>query len=164
MVEERISKLRTAQRKMLRKMVRVAPISGADVADTSSSGSCDTSSGDESHGHQRGETIAEYMQRATSIAENVAQKSGVSDWVTEQRMRYFGLAGHMARRTDGRWAKKAMLWQPINGSRLQGHPLKRWLDDVVQFCKKEAPQENWIYVAANRDRWSELAKKYASQA
>eukprot|EP00973_Karenia_brevis_P083396 11568113-Karenia_brevis.AAC.1 len=145
-------------------MINTTPFQGAGRSDDTSSKSGGSSSEEESDDQQSDEDFGEFMRRCTEIAESAAKDAKVSDWVCEQRRRYFGLAGHTARRTDGRWSKKAMLWQPLDGSRLQGHPLKRWLDDVVQFCRKEAPQENWIDIAANRDRWSQLAKKFASQA
>ena len=48
------------------------------------------------------ESYLEWLKRATGIAEHVAVKAGVEDWVKQQRRRKWSWAGHVARRTDGR--------------------------------------------------------------
>ncbi|CAH2234748.1 jg20975 [Pararge aegeria aegeria] len=39
-------------------------------------------------------------------------------------------AGHIARRTDGRWGLKVLEWRPRNGKRSVGRPPTRWTDDI----------------------------------
>ena len=41
-------------------------------------------------------------------------------------------AGHIARRTDGRWGGKVLEWRPRTGRRSVGRPPTRWSDDLVR--------------------------------
>ncbi|CAH2267719.1 jg4327 [Pararge aegeria aegeria] len=43
-------------------------------------------------------------------------------------------AGHIARRTDGRWGSKVLEWQPRTGKRSVDRPLTRWTDDIKQVA------------------------------
>ncbi|RVE40206.1 hypothetical protein evm_015144 [Chilo suppressalis] len=40
-------------------------------------------------------------------------------------------AGHIARRTDGRWGGKVLEWRPRTGKRSVGRPPTRWTDDLT---------------------------------
>eukprot|EP00973_Karenia_brevis_P036711 5058766-Karenia_brevis.AAC.1 len=70
-----------------------------------------------------GESFVDWISRATHMAEDVAAKLHVTDWVSEQRKRKWQLAGHTARRNDGRWSTQMVFWQP-HGIRNVGHPVK----------------------------------------
>jgi hypothetical protein len=39
-------------------------------------------------------------------------------------------AGHIVRRTDGRWGEKVLEWRPCTGRRSVGRPPTRWTDDL----------------------------------
>ncbi|CAH2269023.1 jg16047 [Pararge aegeria aegeria] len=39
-------------------------------------------------------------------------------------------AGHIVRRSDGRWGPKLLEWQPRTGKRSVGRPATRWTDDI----------------------------------
>ncbi|CAH2248054.1 jg12749 [Pararge aegeria aegeria] len=49
-------------------------------------------------------------------------------------------AGHIARRTDGRWGSKVLEWRPRTGKRSVGWPPARWAEDIEQVAgsRKEA--------------------------
>ena len=55
----------------------------------------------------------------------------IEDWVTKSRMMKWSWAGHVARRTDGRWSTAVLEWKPIGGKRNVGRPIKRWGDDLI---------------------------------
>ena len=63
--------------------------------------------------------------------------------------RKWRLAGHMARRTDGRWSETMLGWQPLYSHRGRGHPAKRWTTDVdAYFYHLEgAPFRLWSEIA-----------------
>ncbi|RVE54773.1 hypothetical protein evm_000540 [Chilo suppressalis] len=42
-------------------------------------------------------------------------------------------AGHIARRTDGRWGGKVLEWRPRTGKRSVGRPPTRWTDDLAHI-------------------------------
>ena len=48
---------------------------------------------------------ANWMQETTKECRKELQKYKVTNWVNGQRSRQFGMAGHVIRKTDGRWAK-----------------------------------------------------------
>ncbi|KAI8441652.1 hypothetical protein MSG28_015206 [Choristoneura fumiferana] len=43
-------------------------------------------------------------------------------------------AGHIARKTDGRWGQKVLEWRPRTGRRAVGRPPTRWSDDLVKVA------------------------------
>ena len=92
--------------------------------------------------------------RAIIIAEEEMQKAGVSDWVAAVRQQVWRLAGHIARRTDGRWSTAMLDWTPEGGGRSDGRPLKRWHEDIVRFfwAIGHEDQEAWRIAAACRKK------------
>ncbi|CAH2267257.1 jg14725 [Pararge aegeria aegeria] len=43
-------------------------------------------------------------------------------------------AGHLARRTDGRWGLKVLEWRPRTGKRSVGRPSTRWTNDMSRVA------------------------------
>ncbi|CAH2207461.1 jg24567 [Pararge aegeria aegeria] len=43
-------------------------------------------------------------------------------------------AGHIARRTDGRWGSKVLEWRPCTGKSSVGRPTTRWTDDIKRVA------------------------------
>ena len=75
-----------------------------------------------------------WIKRATHIAEEELQKANVTDWVREQRSRYWDFAGRIASCKDSRWSHAILNWIPEGGFRNVGSPRKRWKDDISAFC------------------------------
>ncbi|KAI8424129.1 hypothetical protein MSG28_002725 [Choristoneura fumiferana] len=67
-------------------------------------------------------------------------------------------AGHIARRTDGRWGRKLLEWRPRIGKRSVGRPPTRWTDDLVK-----AAGVRWMQAAANRSNWRSVGEAYVQQ-
>ena len=146
--------LRSMQRKMLRIIVNVRRTTVSSGDSTSSSTDDedeDCEEDDESHL----EPWLLWMSRATSLSEEMAQKHGICDWVEDQRRRKWRLAGHMARRNDGRWATKLLVWFPTFGFRSRGRPSMRWGDVLVDFHKSVYGDGHgtWIETAQDRSTW-----------
>ena len=53
-----------------------------------------------------------WICRATDFAEEQLAKARITDWVTEQRKRYWQFAGNMARISDDRWSSLVLSWSP----------------------------------------------------
>ena len=86
----------------------------------------------------------------------------VVDWVEEQRRRKWRWAGHIARRTDGRWTKWMLSWQPGRGQRGQGRPVTRWEDALVEFMRGRG---RWVDVAQDRKGskgWQALEEEFVT--
>ena len=45
-----------------------------------------------------------WIRRTTKFAEEQLSKAKITDWVTEQRKRYWDFAGRVARCSDSRWS------------------------------------------------------------
>ena len=166
--------LQGTQRKMLRQIVRVGrrmeQQATANLGDTSSSSSEDDSSeeSEDVNGVPGGEAEQQepwldWLRRWTHIAEGYAQRAKVSDWVRAQKKQSFLWAGHLARRTDGRWSHAVLTWTPEGGSRKVGHPKKRWIDSIKTFLHTHLGITDWIAAAADRETWARWAQEYAEK-
>ena len=142
MTVKRERQLRTTQRAMLRKMLRSYRQPGveelcSESSDTTVSEDVEEIVEKEDDGDaeylQERETWIEWMQRTTFLVEDQLRKAGLGDWVVVQRKRQWTFAGHVARRTDGRWSRLVLGWVPVRGRRYRGHPSKRWSDEIDFF-------------------------------
>ena len=109
------------------------------------------------------ETWVEWLKRTTGIVEKQLKAAGLDDWVVSQRKRKWAFAGHVARREDGRWSQKVLQWEPLDGYRSRGHPIKRWGDAIDDFFKPlDVGRHGWITIAQDRNGWASLAKEFAN--
>ena len=67
-------------------------------------------------------------------------------------------AGHIARRTDGRWGGKVLEWRPRTGKRSVGRPPTRWSDDLVRCAGS-----GWMRKARDRSLWKSMGEAYVQQ-
>ena len=104
------------------------------------------------------------------VMDHSCQTCKVPDWVEEQRWRKWQFAGHSARREDGRWTQTILNFDP-KGKRNQGHPAKRWSDDIEHFLKHmfdkgglenrfKIQWKGWQDIAVHRDAWKLLAHDF----
>ena len=103
-----------------------------------------------------------WIKRTTDFAEKQLAKACITDWVTEQRKRYWQFAGKIARRSDDRWSALILTWRPQGGVRNVGPPCKRWLDDIAKFQVKtlSVPADDWYFNAQDENTWKELEKQF----
>ena len=164
MTADRERLLRSAQRRMLRKMLG----SGRQMVkelDASSESEAGQDSEDctevADQGFLREETWIEWLQRTTCIVEEQLRGTGLDDWVSTQRKRKWVFAGHVARRTDSRWSRKFLCWQPVGGFRLRGHPTRRWRDVFDEFLKLVGLDASClVHLAQDRHSWANLGKDF----
>ena len=98
-------KIRTAQRQMLRRMLMTP--------------------------RETDETWVAYIQRATHIAINLAERHGVKDWVVSFHEQKGKLRNKLLTTNDGRWSPRLFGWRPwhrVIANRAVGSPRKRWSD------------------------------------
>ena len=121
-------------------------VQGSDDTDTESENSeplpevdCEESISEAMHL----EPWEEWIKRATSMAEEQLAKVGLEDWSNQQRRNYWRWAGHVTRRSDGRWSVSILRWTPAEGARRVGRPTKRWIDELHDFinCRVEDAQQ-----------------------
>ena len=146
MTKEREQLVRTTQRKMVRKII----------------GTKRTIETDE-RGIPSTESYIDWIQRATRKAEQAMAKYGVPCWVEECHKRKHQWAGHVLRRSDGRWARQVLCWCP-EGFRIQGRPLTRWSDSLNKFYDNVSAamghQIDWMRMADDRDWWKHMEAPY----
>ena len=146
LTQEREKLLRTTQRKMLRRIINTKrKVRHRD--------------GDE---HVL-EDWVDWVRRATRDAEKYMTQYCIPDWIHEVRKRQFQWAGHVCRRTDGRWTKQVLGWTPV-GQRAVGRPLTRWSDAVNKFFDHLGAATdchiNWMSAAQDRGYWKQLEEHF----
>lgn len=136
MTRERDNLLRSAQRKMLRTVLN----SSRRVLNRECSSNDGSDGGEEEPDDDRSldqlESWIEWIRRVTNQSESLFQKNGGTDWVDEQRRRQWRWAGHIARRTDGRWGRVLLDWMPL-GRRGRGRPEARWIGTIASYFRRE---------------------------
>ena len=102
-----------------------------------------------------------WIKRTTDYAEQQLAKAQITDWVTEQRKRYWQFAGKMARHSDNRWSNLVLTRTP-QGYRRVGTPCKRWIDDVRKFHVQNFGGEDsdWIFTAQDVTTWDSLEARF----
>ncbi|CAH2211069.1 jg15741 [Pararge aegeria aegeria] len=65
------------------------------------------------------------IRRRTKVTD-IAQRINKLKWRQGQ------WAGHVCRRTDGRWGRRILEWRPRIGKRSVGRPPARWTDDLIK--------------------------------
>lgn len=88
----------------------------------------------------------------------IRQRSGVTDIAHRISKLKWQWAGHISRRTDGRWSRKVLEWRPRIGKRSVGRPETRWDDDIRRLAGV-----GWMRVAENREQWRALGETYVQQ-
>ncbi|KAI8425468.1 hypothetical protein MSG28_007213 [Choristoneura fumiferana] len=64
--------------------------------------------------------------------EKIRRRTRVTDIAKRISSLKWQWAGHIARRTDGRWGRKVLEWRPRIGKFSVGRPPTRWTDDLVK--------------------------------
>ena len=64
-------------------------------------------------------------------------------------------AGHIGRRTDGRWGKTVLDWRPRPGHRSVDRQLMRWTDDLVKTAGRL-----WVRKDQDRQEWRAMQHAY----
>ncbi|CAH2218259.1 jg1382 [Pararge aegeria aegeria] len=67
--------------------------------------------------------------------EEIRRRTRVTDIAQRVAKLKWQWAGHIARRTDGRWGFKVLEWRPRTGKRSVGRPPTRWTDDIRRFAE-----------------------------
>ncbi|CAH2225220.1 jg5212 [Pararge aegeria aegeria] len=58
--------------------------------------------------------------------EEIRRRTGVTDIAQRVTKLKWKWAGHIARRTDGRWGSKVLEWRPCNANSLQAIFVQQW--------------------------------------
>ncbi|CAH2268389.1 jg15843 [Pararge aegeria aegeria] len=66
--------------------------------------------------------------------EEIRRRTRVTDIAQRVAKLKWQWAGHIARRTDGRWGLKVLEWRPRTGKRSVGRPPTRWTNDIRRIA------------------------------
>ncbi|KAI8437485.1 hypothetical protein MSG28_011804 [Choristoneura fumiferana] len=66
--------------------------------------------------------------------DDIRSRTNVTDIARRIARLKWQWAGHIARRTDGRWCQEVLEWRPRTGRRAVGRPPTRWSDDLVKIA------------------------------
>ncbi|XP_030753651.1 uncharacterized protein LOC115880560 [Sitophilus oryzae] len=85
---------------------------------------------------------------------DIGRQTRITDIVERIANSKWSWAGHMARQSKERWAKRLLCWRPCLEKRPVGRPPKRWTDDIQTVaarpviedykCKKRVPIQTVI--------------------
>ena len=87
----------------------------------------------------------------------IRQQTKVVDVMERIASLKWSWAGHIARRTDGRWTKTIMNWKPPT-TRPRGRPPERWTNGITKITVT-----NWQQMAMDRSKWKEIGEAYIQQ-
>lgn len=90
--------------------------------------------------------------------DSIRNRTKVKDVIERVAELKWTWAGHVARQSHDRWAKRVLSWRPRTTKRSVGRPPKRWTDGIVQTAGK-----NWQNRAQDRDAWKKLKEAYIQQ-
>ena len=90
--------------------------------------------------------------------EEIRRRTKVTDIAQRISKLKWQWAGHIARRTDGRWGCKVLEWRPRTGKRSVGRPPTRWTDDLVKTAGTR-----WMRAASIRSSWKSKGEAYVQQ-
>ncbi|CAH2241182.1 jg3248 [Pararge aegeria aegeria] len=66
--------------------------------------------------------------------EEIRRRTKVTDLAQRVAKLKLLWAGHIARRTDGRWGSKVLEWQPRTGTRSVGRHPTKWPNDITRVA------------------------------
>ncbi|CAK1604107.1 unnamed protein product [Parnassius mnemosyne] len=90
--------------------------------------------------------------------EDIRSRTRVTDIAQRISKLKWQWAGHIARRTDNRWGRKVLEWQPRHMKRKRGRPCRRWEDDI-----KAIAGGIWTRTAKDREEWKRLEEAFANK-
>ncbi|KAI5732128.1 hypothetical protein M8J77_021962 [Diaphorina citri] len=88
----------------------------------------------------------------------IRAKTKVMDVIERVKRLKWRWAGHVLRRTDGRWTTSILSWIPTNKKRGRGRPRLRWQDDI-----KKIAGNDWKKTAEDRFVWKNLEETFIQQ-
>ncbi|CAH2237376.1 jg10504 [Pararge aegeria aegeria] len=90
--------------------------------------------------------------------EEIRRRTRVTDIAQRVAKLKWQWAGHIARRTDGRWGLKVLEWRPRTGKRSVGRPPTSGRDDI-----RRVAGSRWKQAAQDRLLCNSLQKTYVQQ-
>ena len=113
----------------------------------------------------------DWIRRVTHEIEESLGNQGIEMWTSKCRRRIYTWAGHVVRRTDGRWATTVLDWMPPRGhiqgedgqGRRQERPRRRWEDTLDEYFvgQMTMARGEWRLLAANKLEWMKHADSFA---
>jgi len=112
------------------------------------------------------EPWVDWIKRVTQHAEQQLGKLNINTWIHTIRTRKWRFLARVVKMPSNRWTKVALLWAPQTTSktarRSEGHPRKRWTDDIDDYLQTQGIQEACVNTAMNTT-WNKLERGYVQQ-
>ena len=97
-------------------------------------------------------------RRDRKTNEWIRAQTKVEDVIKTAKKMKWRWAGHIARRTDGRWTTNVLQWIPREKKRPRRRPNVRWVDEIKRFSGA-----TWMRISADRDMWKEKGEAFIQQ-
>ena len=112
------------------------------------------------------DNYVDWMKSETAKADELMNVHNVTCWTKIQRRRMWKWAGKMASEKDGRWNKAINDWQPYH-ARPRGRPRTRWSDTLNAFMALESSTKHnpmdWTKKAKNEKEWQALGPRFEEE-
>ncbi len=88
----------------------------------------------------------------------IREQTNVEDILMTIKKKKWSWAGHIMGRTDNRWTKRVMEWQPKKTPRKARGGRVRWRDEISAFAGVR-----WSSLTTDREKWKGLRKAFVLQ-
>jgi len=85
-------------------------------------------------------------------------RTKIEDVIKTAKKMKWRWAGHIARRTDGRWTINVLQWIPREKKRPRRRLNVRWVDEIKRFSGATL-----MRISADRDMWKEKGEAFIQQ-
>ena len=112
--------------------------------------------------------LMSWILKAHTAVKDLLSAKEIQDWVEVARSRAFSFACKAVLKRDGRWTVVAMK-SVVAGKRNQGHPAKRWSDDIITHFKhvirsnRTCSKQDWVAQVEIGFDWQEHIEAFAAQ-
>ena len=139
-----------------------------DDADVMSNITQHSAAGDDEPDEDIMEPWGDWLKRATRQAEEQLRRINIETWTQSARKQKWRFINSVANMNHDRWTKKAAFWEPTTttekAKRAEGHPRKRWIDDINKYLLQQHIHNNAWTHSKKKNVWHDLESNYVYDA
>ena len=114
------------------------------------------------------EPWGEWLKRVTRQAEQQLKRINIETWTQSARKQKWRFISSVANMNHDKWTTKTAFWEPTattaKAKRAEGHPRKRWIDDINKYLEQQQVHNNAWTLSRNKNMWHDLELNYVYDA
>ena len=114
------------------------------------------------------EPWGEWLQRVTRQAEHQLERINMETWTQAARRQKWRVVNTITNMNHDRWTKRAAFWDPTTthtkAKRAEGHPRKRWIDDITEHLQQQDIHTSPWLQSRNTNHWDEIGTDFIYDA